>query len=651
MPGWRQKQKWHENERKRNREGGLEQGQSYLSQKLLHLWGLGKISASAMQELAWAAQADGCEEEELAEIAALGCEGKFPANTHRDLVKLLQRKIARGHLGGLKQSPKFCIKVPALDSKEDNADTEADFHFFLPHLWISSLFESYPKVADNLFGINSVGQFWEQVKDSDPRLIGSPVAWEKAKKAATWAKMKQKTVPLWLHGDGVEFSTDSLMVYSFGGSLCQPTTKKHQGRALKQSQNTEFHQSGLEQSHSSHSGLKQSHAMDHSLCLAAWPKSAQRQGTWDEVYEVLAWSFQSLWTGKHPDKDWKGRELPKDLQGLATKPITRQGYRFYVWQYLGDLEYFANVLKFPHWQSDAFCWLCSCNKKIKGKSPWDWRDEPGWTLASGLEQSHEGLEQSPSTHILVNAIPGGLARFRPCIDVLHTIDLGLACRIAGSVLHAWCFPPGSRAADGDKHLQKIWHQIREAYQDLGISERFTNIVLSMVVSDPKHPFRKPPILKGKAGEIRHLIPALSKVAWNKASASTAHAHMAECLHGLACFYDVLSTGDFFLQPEEAANALKFMQKTLRHATWLQEHYNDQQRFRFTPKFHFALHLAQWCKWENPRMTWTYRCESFVGSMALLAHSISHGTRATRITNSFCQKYLLAYQLRINQLEA
>ena len=633
MPGWRQKLELPQHQTKRPRDGGLEQGQSFLSKKLLHLWGLGKLSAVAMQELALAAHQDGSEEEETQELAALGGHGQFPGNCHRDLLRLLQKKIQRGRLGGLKQSPQFSIKVPCIDSKEEDAHQEVDFHFFLPHLWVAGIFESYPDVAQHVFGLQHVKQFWKNVKNNDPRLKSSPVAWEKANRKEQWEQNKNLTIPLWLHGDGVEFSTDSLLVFSFGGVLCQP-----QGIGRKRN--------GLQESQGQR-GLKQSQAIDHSFCLAAWPKSAQAKDTWTEIHQVLAWSFKSLWEGTHPKEDWKGRDLPQPMQKLAGKPITPEKYRFYVWQYLGDLEYFSNCMQFPHWQKDSFCWLCNCNRKTKGLSPWDWRDEPGWKMASGLEESQE---ESPSKHTLMNSIPGGLARFRPCLDVLHTIDLGVAPRLAGSVLHSWIYPNGCKEDNAAERLMHIWKDIKEAYQELNISERFTNLVLSMVVSDTRSPFSKPPILKGKAGEIRHLIPALTKVAWKKANQGEAFAHMAECLHALATFYDLLATSDFFMKQNEAKETFQAIKKCLRHCTWLKQHYNHGIKFKMTPKFHFAYHLGYQAQFENPKVSWTYKNESWVGSMAQIGHSVAHGCRAPRISKSFCNKYLLGYQLRINELE-
>ena len=78
---------------------------------------------------------------------------------------------------------------------------------------------------------------------------------------------------------------------------------------------------GLEQGQETKGvGLKQSHVIDSSFCLAAWHKAATAADTWTEVFDVLAWSFQSMWKGIHPTEDWKGRPLKGTLALLAGKP-------------------------------------------------------------------------------------------------------------------------------------------------------------------------------------------------------------------------------------------------------------------------------------------------------------------------------------------
>ena len=264
--------------------------------------------------------------------------------------------------------------------------------------------------------------------------------------------------------------------------------------------------------------------------------------------------------------------------------------------------------------------------------------------------ANRGLKESPpSSHPLLTKIPGCVFGYRPCIDILHTLDLGVSQRLCGSVLHTWCYQEACDKAMAAKNMRQTWNQIQDKYKSMKVSERSTNIFLSQF-SNVDHPWSQAPLLKGKAAEIRHLVPVLASVAWDKASETGGlkESHIAECLHHLAIFYDIVANADFFMTKDESDAALHAMQRCLQHYVWLQAHVTKDCLFQLVPKFHWAYHLAQMCKYQNPKTFWTYRQESWVGSMATVAHSCSHGTKNTKLSESFCEKYLLGLQLRLNQ---
>ena len=133
---------------------GLQEGQP-LSKKLLQLWSLGKLSSSGLQEIAFAATADGLQGENITELSVLGTFGQYPNNCHRDLLRLLKNKLKKSMHGGLQESPTMSIQVPALDAKEENPETRASCHIVLPHLPIWQLFNSYPKLAPSILGFTN----------------------------------------------------------------------------------------------------------------------------------------------------------------------------------------------------------------------------------------------------------------------------------------------------------------------------------------------------------------------------------------------------------------------------------------------------------------------------------------------------------------
>ena len=115
--------------------------------------------------------------------------------------------------------------------------------------------------------------------------------------------------------------------------------------------------------------------------------------------------------------------------------MPNQKVRFIIWNWLGDLDYLCNVLKMPHWNSDCFCPWCNASKSNPSKFMYDFSEEPGWKLHS-LE--HQAAHPA-SNHMLLREVPGCSPAFKIVYDGLHTIELGLVARLAGSTLHALAF--------------------------------------------------------------------------------------------------------------------------------------------------------------------------------------------------------------------
>ena len=129
--------------------------------------------------------------------------------------------------------PKFCssaklaepfnINVKCVDAKTslEKLDQAA---VFLPHLQFAHLAEYYSWFCREAFSLGKAGldKFWEGMqKVWDDRLEGHPMCLEKH-----WNKI---SIPLFLHGDGVEYKNrDSMMVWSWGCKLGdQASLEKH----------------------------------------------------------------------------------------------------------------------------------------------------------------------------------------------------------------------------------------------------------------------------------------------------------------------------------------------------------------------------------------------------------------------------------------
>ena len=114
---------------------------------------------------------------------------------------------------------------------------------------------------------------------------------------------KNTTIPLFIHGDGVEFqSRDSLLVFSWGGLL----------NRMSSSLESHFLLAAFPKSFTSNFLKKE-----------ALEKGPLEKGTWPPTWEVLEWSFEALAAGRHPsshgsdEKPFKKGSLMYQLRGQA----------------------------------------------------------------------------------------------------------------------------------------------------------------------------------------------------------------------------------------------------------------------------------------------------------------------------------------------
>ena len=173
---------------------------SALATALLSLWCHGKVSGTTMRWLAESALLDGAQHDELVKIAKCGSHGLHPGNIHRDLMATFCKGLDMPTPFELEQVP---CKNPKTLKKD--GDTAA---MLLPHQMFAKLF-TY-NAFEVIFPLEKVESFWNQaLEKGDDRFKNHP-----ALDGRMW---KKTTLPLFLHGDGVEYQTrDSLMIYSWG---------------------------------------------------------------------------------------------------------------------------------------------------------------------------------------------------------------------------------------------------------------------------------------------------------------------------------------------------------------------------------------------------------------------------------------------------
>ena len=230
---------------------------SRLYTALLSLWAHGKLSGITCRWLAEQAVLDGLLHDELAALAKCGHHGEYPGNIHRDMLAHFVKDCV--------VPPPMELVITAVHPKTLKKEDET-CAVFLPH----ELFAELAKVDKfrELFPVENLETFWSRAEETgDERLVSHPM------KGAQW---KKYTIPLFIHGDGVQYaSTNSLMVYSWGGLL-----------TCFQSLQSKF-------------------------LLACYPKNCTAEETWPRIMQEVCWSFAALLKGTWPTHNSSNKPLKK----------------------------------------------------------------------------------------------------------------------------------------------------------------------------------------------------------------------------------------------------------------------------------------------------------------------------------------------------
>ena len=566
---------------------------SALATALLSLWCHGKVSGTTMRWLAESAILDGAQHEELFKIAKCGSHGLHPGNIHRDLMASFCKGLDMPTPFELEEVP--CKNTKTLKKDEDTAA------MLLPHQMFAKLL-TYD-AFEVIFPLEKVEQFWNQaLEKGDDRFHGHP-----ALEGRMW---KKTTLPLFLHGDGVEYQTrDSLMIYSWGSLLQQM-------------------------------GSLSSH-----FYVASFPKSCTEPGTWDTMQEWICWSFAALQNGYHPSQDPWGKPLRKGSPFFLEKgkPLAK-GLKGVLWSIQGDHEFFSNSLKLPHWASKSPCWECSCSKSLeKGKKMWYKtleKGKQGWKIAS----HEECLKKPRSTHALFSGVIPGLSTKMVRGDCLHILFCkGVLGHLLGSIIHYFLYYDGvgvSQTVPPEKRLGAIFEAVQKEYVLKKISQRVTNLRLSMVCS-PKEPHKTFPTLDLKGSETKWFLQAFAPVLAELVSLEKEHeAAMLEAVKNMAALIHLFDEADVFLTNDEWLQAMKLGDEFSNLYSYLSSWALEKGRnlFNIVMKHHTFQHLVQNSKFLNPKTHWTFSSEDFVGKMSILTASVSPGVSSTRLSLKVAPKY-------------
>jgi hypothetical protein len=157
--------------------------------------------------------------------------------------------------------------------------------------------------------------------------------------------------------------------------------------------------------------------------------------TYDDLFDVLAWSLRSSAIGKNPFTRHDSRNwLPSDNQRKAA--ASRQLPLAVLAEFRGDWKMLAEVLKLPSWQHKAgMCFKCKCTldtlRQVGSDAPWRHERINHWQLMERLRQQMKTLSAIWKCPFFTSA--------QVLIDWLHCADPAINCLLFGVSCDFFCF--------------------------------------------------------------------------------------------------------------------------------------------------------------------------------------------------------------------
>lgn len=198
------------------------------------------------------------------------------------------------------------------------------------------------------------------------------------------------------------------------------------------------------------------------------------------------------------------------------------------------------------------------------------------------------------------------------------------------------------------------------WEDEPTKDCFASIKMSMYITTDS-PHDTFPKLKGRAAEVKHLVPALAHV-WRTYmspargepdAAAQAHVHQA-LLHSARMDEILDQFPDDDVLPRDAAD--EFIEASWGYAQCqnrVATYYNGTlglMIFDVTIKTHYTLHAAMVARFLNPRKSWNYAGEDFMHKVKVLMQACVIGNTVTACIVRFESRYSYALHLLLTEFE-
>ena len=328
------------------------------------------------------------------------------------------------------------------------------------------------------------------------------------------------------------------------------------------------------------------------------------ENTYNDVLSVFSWSMQALATGKHPTTRHDGTAWGAKESSRAKVAGNDIGARAVCCEIRGDWSFFKHILGMPGWNEKLnCCYKCHANpsnrKDASLGAAWRGTSLTHWDMMARWLDN--GITPSP-----VWSCPG--LRSTCCqIDWLHSCDLGVAADFLGNLFH-YLVTKKITGRNIKIRTLKLWSLMQQYYNREKPDSKLDNLSPTMIKQE-----KKPVKLRGRAGEVRNLVPFGLEMAQQFLSpAMETERAMLEAAGELVSAYKQLSHVTYN-HNALATSARRFC--LLSSA--LESISEDVKLWRCKPKMHMWLHLCEAVG--NPSNQWLYRDEDAGGAFARWSH--------------------------------
>ena len=240
-------------------------------------------------------------------------------------------------------------------------------------------------------------------------------------------------------------------------------------------------------------------------------------------------------------------------------------------------------------------------------------------------------------------------------DTLHVVDKGVSLHVLGNVLFQIIQdePLVLEAGNLQARVDFTWFMIQKEYDLLGTHHRSRIPTLTMSMlgdSEARSPTSYPCLSSVKAAHVKHLVRAVLALLVRFNRESPLEQHRLRCVACLAEYYRLVATSAYFMSAADATLLLGNVHSCILHYCYLASFYasRGQKFFLVVPKMHAWFHQAVFARYCNPRTSWTYANEDYVGRIATVAQSVVRGTGSARVGGAVVRNFLTALQIRCNR---